>query len=54
MLKRKLCVAVSERAKIGGCLCQRDDDDVTKVTCNGVGEKPIKFFSQKLTACRVD
>jgi hypothetical protein len=69
-LKRKLCDVVSlsvprfgglfvlrcdaSQYSVGGCLYQRDDDDVTKVTYNGIGEKTIKFFSQKLTACQVN
>jgi hypothetical protein len=70
LLERKLCDVVSlsvprygglfvlrcdaSKCSIGGCLYQREDDDVTKVTYNGVGEKPIKFFSQKLTPCQVN
>ena len=34
---------------ISGCLYQRDDDDIENVLVTGDGEKPISFFSQKLT-----
>lgn len=34
---------------ISGCLYQREDDDIDKVTTSGDGEKPIYFYSQKLS-----
>jgi RNase H-like domain found in reverse transcriptase len=34
---------------ISGCLYQKVDDDIDKVDISGTGERPIQFFSQKLT-----
>jgi hypothetical protein len=34
---------------IAGCLYQRDDDNIESVQVSGDGEKPISFFSQKLS-----
>jgi RNase H-like domain found in reverse transcriptase len=34
---------------ISGCLYQRDDDVIENVVVTGDGEKPISFYSQKLT-----
>jgi hypothetical protein len=34
---------------ISGCLYQRDDDVIEDVVVTGDGEKPIAFYSQKLT-----
>jgi hypothetical protein len=68
-LKQALCHAVALRVPrlgglfilrtdasnvaIAGCLYQRDDDDLDEVDVKGEGEKPICFFSQKLTGSQV-
>jgi hypothetical protein len=44
----------ASKSAIGGCLYQRDDDMVENVDVKGVGEKPIRFFSQKLAASQIN
>ena len=34
---------------ISGCLYQKEDDDIDEADVSGTGERPIQFFSQKLT-----
>jgi hypothetical protein len=38
---------------VSGCLYQRDDDDLDHVVVSGDGEKPISFFSKKLSRSQV-
>jgi RNase H-like domain found in reverse transcriptase len=38
---------------VSGCLYQRDDDDINHVVVSGDDEKPISFFSKKLSRCQI-